>query len=144
MQQGIRIGKLAQLTGLTIDTIRFYESKGLLNKPPRSEGGFRLFSPQDISSLKFVQRAQTLGFSLAEVRSLLMLRDEHTEACSHVRDLLECKLEIVRHKMEKMKTLQGELRAALRKCNRGIRKSPASHRKVCPVLEEIGHLNGNR
>lgn len=143
MQHGIQIGELAKLSGLPIDTIRFYERKGLLRRPPRSEGGFRLFSPQDVSSLKFVQRAQALGFSLGEVRDLLILRDEDTEPCSQVRDLLERKLEIVRHKMAEMSRLEGELKDALGKCNREMKKRLSSHGKVCPVLEEIGP-NGNR
>ncbi len=143
MQQGILIGELAKLSGLPIDTIRFYERKGLLKSPLRSEGGFRLFSDQDVSRLKFVQRAQALGFSLGEVRDLLILRDEDTEPCSHVRNLLESKLEIVRHKMAEMRRLEGELKDALGKCNREMKKRPASHGKICPVLEEIGP-NGKR
>ena len=138
MQHGIQIEELAQLSGLTIDTIRFYERRGLLKRPPRSEGGFRLFSSQDVTRLKFVRRAQALGFSLGEVRDLLILRDEHTEPCSHVRNLLESKLEIVRYKTEEMRVLEGELKDALRKCNREMKKRPASHRKVCPVLEKVG------
>ena len=143
MQRGLQIGKLAKLSGLPIDTIRFYERKGLLRRPPRSEGGFRLFSPHDVSSLKFVQRAQALGFSLGEVRDLLILRDEDTEPCSRVRNLLERKLEIVRHKMAEMRRLEEELKDALGKCNREMKKRRASHGKVCPVLEEIGP-NGKR
>jgi MerR family copper efflux transcriptional regulator len=142
MQPGVQIGELAKLSGLPIDTIRFYERKGLLKSPLRSEGGFRLFSRQDVARLKFVRRAQALGFSLGEVRDLLILQDEDTD-CSHVRNLLESKLEIVRHKIAEMRRLEGELKDALGKCNREVKKRPASHGKVCPVLEEIGP-NGKR
>ena len=65
-----KIGQVAQETGLSIDTIRFYEKQGLLKRSPRTEGGFRLFGISDIETLKFVRGAQELGFSLNEIREL--------------------------------------------------------------------------
>ena len=83
---GARIGRVAQETGLSIDTIRFYEKQGLLRRSPRTEGGFRLFAvDDDVERLKFVRRAQQLGFSLNEIRELLMLQADHIPACSHVK-----------------------------------------------------------
>ena len=67
-----KIGQIAQETGLSIDTIRFYEKQGLLKRSPRTEGGFRLFALSDIETLKFVRKAQELGFSLNEIRELLI------------------------------------------------------------------------
>jgi DNA-binding transcriptional MerR regulator len=90
-----RIGQVAHETGISIDTIRFYEKQGLLKRSPRTEGGFRLFGAGDIETLKFVRKAQELGFSLKEIRELLMLRAEHVPACSHVKELLEQKLNSV-------------------------------------------------
>ncbi len=69
---GIQIGKISKQTGLSIDAIRFYEKQRLLDHPPRSEGGFRLFSAEDIERIQFFRRAQQLGFSLAEIRELLL------------------------------------------------------------------------
>src|SRR5712671_109548 len=68
-----RIGQVAQETGISIDTIRFYEKQGLLKRSPRTEGGFRLFGLSDIETLRFVRKAQELGFSLNEIRELLIL-----------------------------------------------------------------------
>lgn len=138
MPQGIQIGKLAKETGLSIDTIRFYQKQGLLKEPGRSEGGFRLFSSDDLRSLLFIRKAQQLGFSLAEVRELLIVRDRRTQACSHVRDLLGQKLTAVRKKTEELQELERELQVALRKCNRELRKESVSREECCPVLEEIG------
>ncbi len=73
-----RIGQVAQETGISIDTIRFYEKQGLLKRSPRTEGGFRLFGLSDIETLKFVRKAQELGFSLNEIRELLILRSDHS------------------------------------------------------------------
>src|SRR5207248_2435188 len=68
-----KIGQVAQETGLTIDTIRFYEKQGLLKHSVRTEGGFRLFGSSEIETLKFVRKGQELGFSLGEIRELLIL-----------------------------------------------------------------------
>ena len=139
MSQGIQIGKLAKETGLSIDAIRFYEKQGLLKEPQRTEGGFRLFSAEDLHTLTFIQRAQQLGFSLGEIRELIIVRDGRTQACSHVRDLLDQKLAAVRKKIEELQELERELQVALRKCNRELRKETAASREqCCPVLEEIG------
>jgi DNA-binding transcriptional MerR regulator len=73
MAQGIQIGQVARETGLTVDAIRFYEKQRLLKPAPRTEGGFRLFSGQDLQQIQFIRRAQELGFSLSEIRDLLVL-----------------------------------------------------------------------
>lgn len=138
MTQGIQIGKLAKQTGLSIDTIRFYERQGLIKQPRRSEGGFRLFNADDLQKLIFIRRSQLLGFSLGEIRELLVLRDEKTQACRHVRDLLNQKLVAVRAKIEELRRLEDELRNALTKCNREMKKARTSHEEGCPVLDEIG------
>ena len=69
------IGKVSLATGLTVETIRYYEKEGILDEPTRSESGYRLYQQASIARLKFVQRAKRLGFSLAEVRNLLRLSD---------------------------------------------------------------------
>src|SRR5215469_1175187 len=101
-----KIGQVAQETGLSIDTIRFYEKEGLLREPERSEGGFRLYSARDIEHLHFIHKAQELGFSLAEIRELLLIQDERTEACTHVRDLIQHRLQAIRSKIEDLRQLE--------------------------------------
>jgi DNA-binding transcriptional MerR regulator len=141
MARGLQIGKVARTTGLSVDTIRFYEKEGLLRKPERSEGGFRLYSSQDIENLQFIHKAQELGFSLAEIRELLLVQDERTEACTHVRDLIQSRLGAVRSKIDDLKRLERHLTQALGKCEDALGAGP-SH-EHCPVLEEIaGSKNG--
>src|SRR5947209_12516906 len=82
MAQGIQIGKVAEQTGLSIDTIRFYQKIGLVEQPARSEGGFRLFSETEIRHLVFIQKAQELGFSLTEIKQLSVLNQQYDHACS--------------------------------------------------------------
>ncbi len=129
----MQIGKVARETGLSVDAIRFYERSGLLPHPPRSEGGYRLYSEGDVASLRFLQQMQSLGFSLAEIRELLTLRRGDAHACEHVRDLLDAKLSAVRTKQSELRKLERELRQARGRCCSALRKkSPGAHR--CPVL----------
>jgi len=135
---GVQIGKVARATGLSVDTIRFYEKEDLLREPERSEGGFRLYSTRDIEHLHFIHKAQELGFSLAEIRELLLIQDERTEACTHVRHVIQSRLGTVRGKIEDLKRLERQLKQALRKCEEalGDGKAGPAH-EHCPVLEEI-------
>jgi DNA-binding transcriptional MerR regulator len=143
---GIQIGKVSEQTGLSVDAIRFYEKQRLLDRPPRTEGGFRLFNAQDIERIQFIQRAQQLGFSLPEIRELMVLRRDDGKACSHVRDLLRAKVAAVRHKITELGVLEDELAKSLRKCERQLKVSGDSHRGRCPVIEGIaqrGSSNAN-
>ncbi|HEY3454695.1 MAG TPA: heavy metal-responsive transcriptional regulator [Bryobacteraceae bacterium] len=133
----VRIGQVAQETGLSIDTIRFYEKQGLLKQSSRTEGGFRLFGSSEIEALRFVRKAQELGFSLSEIRELLILRADHVPACSHVEELLDQKLTGVKQKIAELQRMEHTLKAALRKCKRGLKTTAPGHEDHCPVLEEI-------
>jgi Cu(I)-responsive transcriptional regulator len=132
------IGRVARETGLTIYAIRFYEAERVLPKAPRTESGYRVYTEEDVKDLKFIKRAQELGFSLKEIRELLLLRRERTKACSHVRDLLQEKLEDVKEKLRELEKLRSELQVALRSCNRDLRRSQSGEKASCPVLEELG------
>lgn len=137
-KSGIQIGRVSEQTGLSVDAIRFYEKQRLLERPPRTEGGFRLFNAQDIQRIQFIRRAQRLGFSLPEIRELLVLQRDDGETCSHVRDLLQAKVAIVCSKIRELALLEEQLRKSLRKCERKLKASGN-----CPVLEEIAQHNAN-
>jgi DNA-binding transcriptional MerR regulator len=132
-----KIGQVAQETGLSIDTIRFYEKLGLSKHPNRTGGGFRVFGPEEIEGLKFVRKAQELGFSLEEIRELLVLKADHVPACSHVKEMLEQKLVGVEQKMRELRSLKRSLNNALHKCQSSLRKASRGHKEPCRVLEEI-------
>jgi DNA-binding transcriptional MerR regulator len=137
MAPELQIGRVARETGLSIDTIRFYEREGLLRPHARSKGGFRLFSRADIQSLKFVRQAQELGFSLKEIRELLALRGGSVRACEHVRDLLEQKVSLVREKLDELKKLEQELEGALGRCRAELPRRSHHHENRCPLLDKI-------
>src|SRR6516162_11056738 len=132
-----KIGQVANVTGLSIDTIRFYEKQGLLKRSPRTLGGFSLFGAGDIETLKFVRKAQEWGFSLNQIRELLILRADHVPACSHVKELLDQKLTAVEQKITELRSLEMSLKRALRKCKRELKTAAPDHANYCPVLEEI-------
>jgi len=140
---GVQIGKVSEQTGVTADTIRFYEKEHLLDRSSRTEGGFRLFGPSDILRIKFIRRAQQLGFSLREIRELMMLQRDGAETCSHVRDLLKTKVSAVRDKIRELTHLEKELTARLRVCERQLKMSGDSHQGCCPVLAELAKRSPN-
>ncbi len=136
MNSGLQIGKVAAQTGLSIDTIRFYEREGLSSEPQRSEGGYRLYRQAEIDQLQFIRKAQELGFSLQEIRELL-ISNEETEACTHVRDLIDHKLSMVREKLQALKRMEKHLKAALAKCTATLGHSADQQHERCPVIEQI-------
>jgi len=138
------IGRVAQETGLSVHAIRFYEREGLLKAPLRSEGRFRVFDQGGIRELKFIRRAQELGFSLAEIHELLVLRRAGAQACSHVRDLLKTALGRVDEKVGDLLRLQSELKGALSRCNRDLKRVGNKRERSCPVLQQLERASGNR
>jgi DNA-binding transcriptional MerR regulator len=132
----LQIGQVAQKTGLTVDAIRFYEKSGLVPQPARTQGGFRLYRPQEIADLEFIQRAQQLGFSLKEIRELFSIQRHPQETCVHVRDLIAQKLTVVHGKIEELQTLEAALAASLKQCRKALRRT-TRHRDSCPVLAQI-------
>jgi len=145
MALGIQIGKVAEQTGLSIDTIRFYQKMGLVKEPARSEGGFRLFSESEVKELVFIQMAQELGFTLNEIKQLSVLNQQPDHACSEVRGLLANKIKDVRRKMDQLLHLEKELRNALRKCDRDLRYNEGVlHEDYCPVLKDLEQKSTKR
>jgi DNA-binding transcriptional MerR regulator len=134
--QSFRIGELASRAAMTVDAIRFYEKRGLLPKAQRSAGRFRVYSPRDLERVRFIQQMQVLGFSLAEIRELVDLRNRKTEACETVRTLLQEKLAATRAKARQLKQLESELLADLDKCNEELRHRRKHKPCPCPVLDE--------
>ena len=134
MSDPLKIGDVAKKTGLSIDTIRFYEKQGLLRSPSRSEGGFRLFQETDIANLRLIRSGQSLGFSLDEIRDLLSIRNGISLPCADVKRLLEQKLLSVREKIAELNSLEGEITTALKECKQALRRANSGSQANCPVL----------
>jgi DNA-binding transcriptional MerR regulator len=141
--QPLHIGEVARQTGVSVDALRFYEKERLLHRPSRTSGGFRLFSVEDIERVRFIRQVQELGFSLGEVKELLVLRGGSVEPCSRVRGLLEQKLIKVRHHIHELQKLEHELQSAIKACDTAQRKT-RRHPQRCPVLEPMGNRKGTQ
>lgn len=128
----MQIGAIAKKIGLSVDAIRFYERSSLLPRPLRTQGGFRKYGEDDVEILGFIRRVQGLGFTLNEVRELLELRRSRLQPCAPVRLRLKKKADDVRRKLADLRKLENELLAALRSCDKKMRKRSAH----CPLLAE--------
>lgn len=140
----LQIGDVATQTGLSADTIRFYERERLLPRAARSTGGFRLFSKSDIADLTFVRNAQELGFSLEEIRELMGLRNARFPDCGRVKKLLEHKISSVRTKIASLRRLERELQRTMIRCQANLRKAERGRPEDCPALSEISQKKGTR
>ena len=140
MPRAFQIGKAAKATGLSIDTIRFYQKAGLVRPPARTASGYRVYTEAEIDDLHFIAKSQELGFSLAEIKDLVNLRGQNGQACPEVRDLLKRKLDSVREKMTALYNLEAELARALRACNQALKR----HDEHCPVIDRIQRATKER
>ena len=132
----LTIGKLANATGVGVETIRFYEREGLLPKPPRRPSGYRQYPPDAVARVMFIRRAKDLGFTLKEITELLELRVDPDKSCADVRALAKAKIVDVEEKMNDLV----RIKAALEKLARAGRgKGPTSE---CPILDTIEKEDG--
>lgn len=129
--KSLTIGRLAREAGVNLETVRFYERRGLLPRPPRSASGYRLFPAETARRLRFIRRAQELGFSLAEIRELLSLRISPTAKNSDVRRRAEAKIADISAKMRTLDSMKKTLRRLTEACGRC---SPIAE---CPILESL-------
>ena len=136
--QGTFIGEVSRQTGLSVHTIRFYEAERLLRHAARTNSGYRLYSSEIVEQLHFIRKAQELGFSLKEIRELLILRDRSTGACSHVKSLVEEKLASVGTKLRELEAIEKDLKVVLAQCKRQLKRHFRSREERCPVLVRLG------
>ena len=129
--KALTIGRLARDAGVNLETVRFYERRGLLPRPPRSASGYRLFPAETARRLRFIRRAQELGFSLAEIRELLSLRISPTAKSSDVRRRAEAKIADIDAMMRILDSMKRTLRRLTEACGRC---GPIAE---CPILESL-------
>ena len=127
----LTIGALAQAAGIGVETVRFYERKGLLPEPPRTPSGYRQYPGDAVDRVKFIRRAQGLGFALREISELLDLRVDEVAACGPVKAQAREKLEQVAGKIEALQRMETALQRLVEACEA---REPTG---ACPVLEEL-------
>lgn len=133
----LTIGKLAKLSGIGIETIRFYERNGLLKEPPRRPSGYREYPEDAVRQVRFIRRAKELGFSLKEIGELLSLKVTPTTTCADIRERAYIKLKDIE---EKVKTLQS-MEEILKNVTTACEKKKPTTLSDCPILGALDALN---
>ena len=126
-----KIGELAKKVGVNIQTIRYYERRGLLLPTTKMESGYRLYDNEAKKRLEFIRYSKNLGFTLKETEELLRLRVSTTARCGDIRKKAEAKLREVESKIEGLQTIRKVLNELIRTCHAG---QPT---EKCPILKTI-------
>jgi Cd(II)/Pb(II)-responsive transcriptional regulator len=106
----MKIGELASHTGYTVEAIRHYEHAGLLPKPARSSGNYRLYGSAHLERLRFIRHCRSLDMGLGEIRTLLAVRDEPEQSCATVNAMLDQQIDQVRARIAELRALERQLR----------------------------------
>jgi MerR family mercuric resistance operon transcriptional regulator len=133
--ESVTISQLAASAEVNVETVRYYQRRGLLPEPARPVGGIRRYGGGDINRLQFIRRAQAMGFSLDEIAGLLEVRGRH--ACEQTRQLTELKLIDVRQRLVELRQLERDLVSLVEDCNR-VRAGDC-----CPTLDLLEHAGNH-
>lgn len=129
MTAELTIGRLANEADVNVETIRYYQRRGLMAEPDKPAGGHRLYASDAIKRVRFIKRAQMLGFTLDEVGSLLQL--DEARSCAETRDLAVNKLKVIEEKLGDLKAMHKALTTLMRRCAAG---APA---EGCPIIHAL-------
>ncbi|MCH7519350.1 MAG: Hg(II)-responsive transcriptional regulator [Candidatus Dadabacteria bacterium] len=127
----ITISKLAKKTEVNIQTVRYYERRGLIPEPQRTESGYRQYSYDTVLRIRFIKRAQKLGFSLKEISELLSLRVDKNTTCGDFKNIAEVKISEVEKKIRSLNGIKKALTKLVALCSG---EGPTSE---CPIVETL-------
>ena len=129
-EKTLTISRVARSSGVNVETVRYYQRRGLLKEPPKPRYGYRIYPPETVDRLRFIKRAQELGFTLVEIKNLLSLGDGH---CRETQALAEQKQSLIRGRIRDLKAMERVLGKLVQACER--------HGDVpgCPIIETLSH-----
>lgn len=133
---GLKVSEVAKQAGVNLQTIRYYERRGLLPKPPRTGSNYRAYPQDAVLRVQFVKRAQHLGFTLMEIKELLSLRATPRARCADVRERAQAKLQDIDHKVQTLQAMRTALTKLIGQCSG---KGPVTQ---CPILEALATEEG--
>jgi len=133
----LRSGELAEAAGVSTDTLRHYERMGLLAKPRRSEGNYRMYPPESVARVQLVRQALAIGFSLPELTKILKVRDAGGAPCKQVRALAEEKLARIEQELVDLAAVRDHLRVLLRTWDERLESTPDG--RPARLLESLIH-----
>jgi Hg(II)-responsive transcriptional regulator len=128
---GFSIGELAKQANVQVETLRYYERRGLIPRPHRTVSNYRIYSSEDLQRVKFVKQAQGLGFSLNEIKKLLALRATPHAKCADVRTYAAHKIEDIDGKIRSLARVRKTLEKLIAECSGD---GPVTQ---CPILESL-------
>lgn len=134
----MRIGELARRAGVNVQTVRYYERRGLLHDPRRRGDGYREYSEATLDRLRFIRRAQELGFTLGEIGELLELRLDPGTKAADVKTRAEAKITEIEEKVRDLQQIRHALVHLAGRCHG--RKGPVGE---CPLLDELGRIGSD-
>ncbi len=134
MARELTIGSLARSAGVNVETIRYYQRRGLLVEPAKPMGSCRRYTPEIAQRVRFIKRAQVLGFTLEEINLLLKLDMAH--ACAETRTLAVHKLDLIDRKLADLKAMRKALARLIAQCDTG------EFAKGCPIIQVLSHDTG--
>lgn len=118
MDNELTIGRVAKLSGLPVDTIRFYEKKGLLQPPPRNPSGYRVYHPEAVDLIRFIKRSRDLQFSLHEVADLIKLFFHESDPSEEIQRITEQKIREVNARLEELVKVKAQLEQFTQQCGK--------------------------
>jgi DNA-binding transcriptional MerR regulator len=133
--KSMMIGEVAKLSGVGIETIRYYEREGLLHEPQRRPSGYRLYDAATLKRLEYICRAKELGFTLAEIKELLELSFTSSRCRSHIRQRAEAKISAIESKIRLLQNMRRALRTIVGQC-RSSKPCPLVHGSDKAEVEE--------
>ena len=128
--QKMTIGQLAKASGVHLETIRYYERIGLIRKPPRTAGGYRLYGETELARLRFIRCGRELGFGLEKIQNLLVLQDAQGSTCEQVRTIAHEQIEAIDAKVTQFLRMKEILKRVVEHC-----PADPSPTDCCPVLD---------
>ena len=134
----MHVGEAANAAGVGIQTLHFYEGRGLISRSPRSRSGYRLYSPEIIEQVRFIRKAQALGLSLDEIKEILDLAWKGTSPCGRVQAALAEKMAEVDRRLEELRTFRVELASLIRQAH--VLSAHNNEARVCSIVEEAPPL----
>ena len=141
---GLTIGKLAKQAGLTIDTVRFYERRGLIKEPQRTKSNYRIYPEEDVARLTFIKKAKELGFSLNEIKELLFIQHDPDASKVDVKNQIDAKILDIRCRINDLTRILNALEHLSGVCDGHgpVSDCPILEALTCPEEKEHSHHTG--
>jgi Hg(II)-responsive transcriptional regulator len=137
-QDALTIGEVSRLAGVNRETLRYYEREGIIDLPERKDSGYRVYPLETVKRIRFIKRAQTLGFSLKEIMELMALRNDAKGAtCRDVKQYAQDKVKTIEKKLADLKQMRGRLRELIALCDE------ENSLNACPILDAFEEGSNN-